>query len=68
MTLKWQKNPDAITGYKAVAEKQSALPSDLEKDLADHVKQLADMFHGLSLDKCCKLAYELAISNKIKVP
>ena len=40
----------------------------MEKDLADHVKLLADMFHGLSISKCCQLAYNFAAENKLTVP
>ena len=36
--------------------------------LADHIKSLADRFHGVSLLKCHQLAYKFAASNKRKIP
>ena len=38
------------------------------EDLASHVKSLADQFHGLSLEKCCQLAYEFASANDLTMP
>ena len=56
------------TGYAAVFLRQLVFSPNMEKDLADHVKQLADMFHGLSVNRCCSLAYEFAKRNSIDVP
>ena len=61
---KRQNNPDSLIGYKAVAATKTVIPFTMEKDLADHVKLLANMFHGLSPRKCCELAYEFAVRNK----
>ncbi|XP_060916273.1 uncharacterized protein zgc:113274 [Labrus mixtus] len=49
-------------GYSGTAEEE------VEKELADHVKKLADQFHGLIPKKCCELAFELAQINNIPVP
>ena len=65
---KQRDNPDAETGYKATAARQTIIPLELERDLANHVKLLANMFHGLSLDRCCKLAYEFASRNRLVIP
>ena len=65
---KRNQSADAIVGYKAVAQKQSIFPPNMEEDLASHVKLLADMFHGLSLQKCCILAYEFASRNGLRMP
>ena len=40
----------------------------MEKDLAEHVQALADMFHGLSVSKCIILAYNYAVENYLPVP
>jgi len=40
----------------------------MENDLADHINQLADMFHGLSVSGCCSLAYKVAKRNSLDVP
>ena len=39
----------------------------MEQDLGNHVKMLSGMFYGLSLDKCCVLAYEFASQNQLKM-
>ena len=56
------------TDYAAVVLRQLVFSPNMEKDLADHVKQLADMFHGLSVNRCCSLAYEFAKRNNLDVP
>jgi len=61
-------NPDAVTGYQAVSASKSVFPSEMEQDLANHIKLLADMFHGLSVQKCCTLAYHFALRNKLNIP
>lgn len=61
-------NPDAITGYQAVAASKIIFKSEMEQDLANHIKLLADMFHGLSVQKCCALAYNFAVSNGLTIP
>lgn len=43
------------TGYAAVALWQLVFSPGMENDLADHVKQLADIFHGLSVNRCCSM-------------
>lgn len=64
---KHQQNPEAVTGYAAVAHSHYVFPPAMEKDLANHVKMLSDMFFGLSLEKCCLLAYEFASQNGLKM-
>ena len=46
------------TGYTGLFLKQRVFSPDMKKDLANHVKLLTDMFHGLSVERCCLLAYE----------
>ena len=57
-----------ITGYEAAAAKKAVFPTHMEKDLAEHVQALADMFHGLSISKCTILAYNYAVANHLPVP
>ena len=45
------------TAYAPVALWQMVFPSEMEKDLADHVKQLSDMFHGLSVNKTALICH-----------
>jgi len=42
--------------------------SEMEQDLSNHSKLLADMFHGLSVQKYCTLAYYFALCNKLNIP
>ena len=49
-----------IFGYAAISKKHSVFSREMENDLANHVKTLADQFHGLSLEKSRALAYEFA--------
>jgi len=38
------------------------------RQLADHIKDLAAMFHGISAMRCRELAFEFAQRNDIDVP
>ena len=58
----------AIHSYDVVRKNKMILSSEMEKDLANHVKLLANMFHGLSVTKCRELAYEFAKHNEITMP
>ncbi len=55
-------------GYSGTAKAKRVFTKELEKELADHIKKLADQFHGLTPQKCCELAFELADRNNIPVP
>ncbi|XP_034535041.1 uncharacterized protein zgc:113274 [Notolabrus celidotus] len=55
-------------GYSGTAEAKRVFTKEVEKDLADHIKKLAEQFHGLTPKKCCELALELAERNNIPVP
>ena len=57
-----------VFGYAAISKRHSVFSSEMEKALADHVKTLADQFHGLSLEKCRAQAYEFAVINKLTIP
>ena len=40
----------------------------MERDLASHIRNMADQFHGLELQKCLSLAFEFADQNEITMP
>ena len=54
--------------WGAVAEAKRIFTDKMEEELAKHLKQLADQFHGLSPVKCRELAFEYAEKNNIPVP
>lgn len=58
----------AAVGYNAVALSHQVLSQGMEIDLANHVKELANQFHGLSPEKFRQLSYEYAVKNNIVVP
>lgn len=43
-------------------------PMQMKNDLPQHIKDLADQFHGLSMAKCTALTYESAKQNGIVIP
>ena len=51
--------------YKRVGDRHRFFLQKWKKDLANHIKSLSNMFYGLSTNKCCRLAFELAIQNYI---
>ncbi|CAM1295476.1 Uncharacterised protein r2_g465 [Pycnogonum litorale] len=65
---KKRNDATAVTGYGATKVANMVFSPPMERDLADHVKALADMFYGLSLEKCRQLAYQFAAKNDIKFP
>ena len=56
------------TGYKRTGHANQVFDEEVETELADHIKNLVAMFHGLSAMKCRELAFELARRNDIDVP
>ena len=52
-----------LLGYDGVAEAKRILSDGMESELAKHIKNLADQFHGLTTLKCRELAYEFAKRN-----
>ena len=40
----------------------------MEQQLSSHIVHLADMFFGLSVEKCKELAFQFAAANKLSVP
>ncbi|KAK6190932.1 hypothetical protein SNE40_002693 [Patella caerulea] len=59
MTLKRyteRQDEDRQLGYTPMALCHKVFTPNMETDLANHVKHLADMFHGLSMNRCDKKA------------
>ena len=52
---KCQENPQPLVGYAAVTFSNRIMSSAMELDLANYIKALADVFHGVSLEKCKQL-------------
>uniref|UniRef100_A0A669B7K0 Zgc:113274 n=1 Tax=Oreochromis niloticus TaxID=8128 RepID=A0A669B7K0_ORENI len=55
-------------GYSGTASAKRVFSEEVEKELAEHIKKLAEQFHGISPKKCRKLALELAGRNNIPTP
>ena len=65
---KKKADPASVVGYQSTMLHNQILPPKMEKDLAGHIIYLADMYFGLSVEKCKELAYQYAIVNKVSVP
>ena len=65
---KCKNQPQPSVGYAAVTLANYIIPTDMESDLARHIITLANMFHGVFLEKCKELAYEFGLRNKLKLP
>lgn len=63
-------SPDdrASMGYAGCSTKNLVIPPAMEAALANHIKDMDNRYHGLSVAKCSSLAYEFAVLNGIKVP
>ena len=54
--------------YKRVGDRHCIFSTKMEKDFANHIKSLSNMFYGLSTNKCRQLAFEFVIQNNITIP
>ncbi|XP_064595954.1 uncharacterized protein LOC135462656 [Liolophura sinensis] len=68
--IKVKENPGRVveTGYTRLSQERCILNPDMESDLATHIKDLADQFHGLSIEKCRELAFEYSKRNAVQIP
>ena len=64
---KCKTQPQPVTGYDAVLLSNFVIPPTMERDLAQHIKTLSDMFYGLTIEKRKQVAYEFATRNKLKM-
>ena len=58
----------ACKAYEGVKTSKMILSPQMELELARHLTDLANMFHGLTSTKCRELAYEFAIQNGTSIP
>lgn len=65
---KKEKGNVKSVAWGAVAEAKRIFTDEMEEELAKHLKQLAEQFHGLHPVKCRQLAFEYAEKNNIPVP
>ncbi|XP_077971387.1 uncharacterized protein LOC144425721 [Styela clava] len=66
--VKQKHDPFGTSGYKNCKLKNMIFSSEMEAELASHIKTLAANYHGLSKDKCRCLGYEFAARNDVDVP
>ncbi|XP_037122182.1 LOW QUALITY PROTEIN: uncharacterized protein zgc:113274 [Syngnathus acus] len=55
-------------GYERTAAAKSVFNESMEKELVDHIKTPAAMFHGIDSMKCHELGFEFAQRNHIDMP
>lgn len=55
-------------GYIKCAMVNRIFTDIMERELTDHIKQLAKMFHGISKTKTLELCYKFAVANGINLP
>ena len=51
-------------GYQQCSLSKMVMPPVMEQELAHHIRDLDDRFHGLNPVKCRELAYEYVSKNK----
>ena len=64
----WEKqrdDPEGVSGYQNCKIKNLIFPPEMETELAQHIKDLAASYHGLSKEKCRSLTYEYAMRNRV---
>ena len=57
-----------FTPYRGTSVAHKVFTDDQEKELAEHITDLAKAFHGLSVEKLKQLACQYACHNSIKTP
>lgn len=55
-------------GWAGTANAKRVFTSEMEFQLANHIKNLADTLYGLSVMQCRELAYNYAKANNISIP
>ena len=63
-----EKGKVKSAAWGAVIDAKRIFTNEMEEELADHLKKLADQFHGLAPDKSRQLAFEYAQRNGVPVP
>ena len=65
---KKQINPTCALGYAALSLQMIIFSPETEKELTKHIVFMADMYFGLSPEKCKELAFEFAMRNNQPIP
>ena len=65
---KKEANPSCTIGYQAIILNNQIFSPEMEQQLSSHIVHLADMFLGLSVEKCKELAFQFAAANKLSIP
>ena len=65
--MKANQRGDKATGYAALAASKMMFTAEMEEDLANHIKTLANMFHGLTRKKCRMPAFKFAKANHLSI-
>ena len=65
---KKEANPTCTTGYQATILNNRIFSPEMEQQLSSHIVHLADMFFGLSVEKCKELAFQFAAANNLSIP
>ena len=63
--IKKEANPIYTIGYQATILNNYIFSPEMEQQLSSHFVHLADMFFGLSVEKCKELAFKFAATNKL---
>ncbi|XP_057207603.1 uncharacterized protein zgc:113274 isoform X1 [Triplophysa rosa] len=59
---------EKTVGYRGTAEAQRIFSNELEEELSENVKTLAERLHAVTPKKCRQMAFELAQKYNIPVP
>ncbi|KAK9967936.1 hypothetical protein ABG768_002298 [Culter alburnus] len=65
---KAEEKREKTVGYRGTAEAKRILSEELEEELAENIRMLADRLHSLTPKKCREVAFEFAQKNNIPVP
>lgn len=55
-------------GYESTSVAHRVFTDIQETQLAKHIKDMADCFHGMGPEKCRKLAFDFARLNQVQTP
>ena len=65
---KKEANPTCTIGYQATILSNQIFLPEMEQQLSSHIVHLADMFFGLSVEKCKELSFQFAAANELSIP
>ncbi len=65
---KAEENREKSVGYRGTAEARKIFSEELEEELAENIRMLAESVHSLTPKRCREIAFEFAQKNNIPVP